>query len=224
MKTCGNYLVRVVLFALVVLVFQAETNPLFAEERWISAAYVKDGAIYTGKKNSKLVVRSGPGTTYDKIDTIANGQKVNTYETRNGWVRISLPDVSGALGSIFAPEDTPSAPVKPVATASTAAPAATAEQQWVDGKYVKEGMVNTGNPAANLAVRSGPGKTFTTVKTVPHGEKVSVYETKNGWVRISPDQKPVSAAAVAKKSNVPKVKPAYILNFSALLLLFLRKK
>lgn len=220
MKKCENYLLRVVLIALAVLVIQAELNPLLAADRWVSAAYVKDGAIYTGRANSKLVVRSGPGTSYDKIDVIANGAKVNTYETRNGWVRISLPDIAPVMKEFFEPAEPETAAKTPVE--APAKPAPPKEEQWVDSKYVVDGMVNTGNPAANLAVRSGPGKSYTTVKTVAHGEKVTVYATKDGWVRISPDAKPV--VAEAKSGTAPKTKPAYLLNFSALLLLLLRKK
>lgn len=40
------------------------------------------------KVSSRLNVRSGPGTNYDKIGTLQNGELVTVYETSGNWSRI----------------------------------------------------------------------------------------------------------------------------------------
>lgn len=40
------------------------------------------------KVSSRLNVRYGPGTNYDKIGTLQNGELVTVYETRGNWSRI----------------------------------------------------------------------------------------------------------------------------------------
>jgi hypothetical protein len=60
------------------------------------------------------------------------------------------------------------------------------EEQWINPTYVKNGMVDTGNASAKLAIRSGPGISYSQVDTLSSGQKVVVLETKNGWVRITP--------------------------------------
>lgn len=40
------------------------------------------------KVSSRLNVRPGPGTNYDKIGTLQNGELVTVYETRGNWSRI----------------------------------------------------------------------------------------------------------------------------------------
>lgn len=228
MKMAKRYISRVALMAVAGLLVLSGISPAFAQEKWVLGTYVKDGAIDTGSPGSKLAVRSGPGTSYERVDAIAHGTKVTEYEKKNGWVRISLPPVeSTALKEFFSTEDpknkTPA--LTPAQTApAQVAPAQVAPAQdamWVDGKYVKNGAVDTGIPSASLAVRSGPGKDYSTVKSLPNGEKVTVYETKDGWVRISPDPKTQKPSVAT--TGAPAV-AANLVNLSALLLLFLRRK
>ena len=85
-------------------------------------------------------------------------------------------------------------------------------EQWVLGKYVKNGKVTTGNPQALLNVRSGPDVSHDAVRTLKDGQPVTVYAAKGDWIRISPDapKPPVAAApkaAAADPASAPAAAP-----------------
>jgi len=46
-------------------------------------------ATKTMYTNVKAVVRMGPSTSAQKVDTLPKGTKVTVYETKNGWSRIA---------------------------------------------------------------------------------------------------------------------------------------
>jgi len=164
------------------LYVRAETT-----ERWINATYVKNGAVDTGNSSATLAVRSGPGLNFSQVDALSSGQRVFSDKTKDGWMRLT----SGGA-SVPAP-----------ASAPVATPQSVATQQWINAAYVKNGAVDTGNSSATLAVRSGPGIDYTQVDSLASGQKVTVLENKNGWVRIAPV---VAVAPVA--SPVIAVTPA----------------
>jgi uncharacterized protein YraI len=181
---------------------QAETT-----ERWINSAYVKNGTVDTGNSSAKLAVRSGPGLNFTQVDSLSFGQKVVSDKTKDGWVRL-IPGSASV-----------SAPV----SASVTTPQNVATQQWINAAYVKNSIVDTGNSSAKLAVRSGPGISHTQVDSLASGQKVTVLENKNGWVRIAPAVAgaPVAAPVVAvtpapvkpaanKSAPVREQKPAFV--------------
>lgn len=63
------------------------------ENRWVWKAYlVNEEPNYKQVKplvNPILNVRSGPGTSYPVIATIASGHRVQVFTTKNGWAKIS---------------------------------------------------------------------------------------------------------------------------------------
>jgi len=70
------------------------------------------------------------------------------------------------------------------------------EERWVDTKYiikVKHGRINA---PGGLNVRVGPAATFTKLSSIPHNEKVTVFEEKDGWSRIDWNEKWVSSEYV----------------------------
>ena len=173
-------------FASSILYVHAETP---ATERWINATYVKNGMVDTGSSSAKLAVRSGPGLNYSQVDSLASGQKVAANKSQNGWIRIT------AVGA-------------PVAEVSPAVPAVATQERWINGAYVKNGVVDTGPSSAKLAVRSGPGMNFGQIDAISSGEKVTSSESKNGWIRIVPSSvvsvtsAPLSTPAPAPASPV----------------------
>lgn len=183
-----------------------------ATERWINSAYVKNGTVDTGNSSAKLAVRSGPGLNFAQVDSLSFGQKVVSDKTKDGWVRLT----SGSA-SVSAP-----------ASASAATPQSVATQQWINAAYVKNSTVDTGNSSAKLAVRSGPGIDYTQVDSLASGQKVTVLENKNGWVRIASvvavtpapvkppvaknpvpvrEEKSAAAAPVARLTSTPVLPP-----------------
>jgi uncharacterized protein YraI len=190
MKKITVHLIRFLIVAGSVLYVQA-AEP--AQEWWINAAYVKDGVVDTGNPSAKLAVRSGPGLTFSQIDALSSGRKVNVLENKNGWVRI--------------PAD--KAPAASAAPAVSKAPAAAkiSTEQWVNAAYVKNGIIDTGRSDAKLAVRTGPGLSNSSIGALSSGQKVTIIEARNGWIRIEP-----AGAAPAKQAAAaaPAVKPARV--------------
>ena len=157
MKKITAFLFQLLLFAGSISCAQTQTP---VQERWIDAAYVKNGSVDTGNSSAKLAVRSGPGKNYSQVGALSSGQQVTSDKVQNGWIRI-------AAGS------------------DSAAPSA-AQEWWINAAYVKNGLVDTGNSSAKLAVRSGPGAEFSQINALSAGQEVTVSENKNGWVRIVP--------------------------------------
>jgi hypothetical protein len=114
---------------------------------------------------------------YGQVGALSFGQRVTAYEKKNEWIRISANSVAAQAPATAAPSS--------------------AQDRWVNASYVKNGAVNTGNSAATLAVRSGPGINFSLVDTLSNGQKVTVVENRNGWIRITP----ATSTAVASASR-----------------------
>lgn len=117
-------------------------------------------------------VRKGAGTGNAIVAKVANGTRVNIYQTTtvgtykwgrisNGWICMDYVKLDSAL------ENTSSGDTD---------------------KTTFTGMVNTGN----LNVRSGPGTGYGKVGSLSYGTKVSVYERTTGagsqWGRIGEDR------------------------------------
>ncbi len=176
-----------------------EKTKVAVQEQWVNATYVKNGAVDTGGSSAKLAVRSGPGINFNQVDALSSGQKVTVLETKNGWSRIGTIAVQ--------PSATTLVEVKavPVLTVNAAANSGS----WVNATYVKSGVVDTGGSSAKLAVRSGPGVSFNQVDALSAGQKVTVLEIKDGWIKIiaQPVATPVVAAPVVQKRPL-KQRPA----------------
>lgn len=57
---------------------------------YVSKTYVKDGKVNGVESGSKLNVRSGPGTSYDKVGELQNGESVKILAEVNGWYAIEF--------------------------------------------------------------------------------------------------------------------------------------
>ena len=129
---------------------------------------------------SGLNVRSGAGTNYPVIRAIPYGAQVTVYEMSNGWARIGSGEWCSAT---YLAEGT--SPSTPVATKT---------------KYVS---VNT-----SLNIRCGAGTNYRAVGSLKNGDKVTVYEEKNGWSRIGDGQWVSSKYLV--DHTVPQTKTMYV--------------
>ncbi|NLZ50044.1 MAG: SH3 domain-containing protein [Clostridiales bacterium] len=109
---------------------------------------------------SKLNVRSGPGTNYDSIHTLWQGNVVTVLEQSNGWYKIQLSNgktgwVSGTYLQVSGTEN----PVK--------------------------SLSNTGTvTASKLNVRSGPDTSYSIIHTLWQGNTIKVIGESNGWYKI----------------------------------------
>ena len=181
----GNALVGKVTNGTKVSIYQTTTVGSYKWGRidsgWICMAYVElDGSsggsdsdeTVSGKVTgaTTLNVRSGPGTSYSRVDFLAKGTKVTIYERTtkagtqwgrigsNRWVCMSYVTLTeGDSGS-----------------------------STTDGDEAKV----TG--ATTLNVRTGPGTSYNRVKYLTKGASITIYEysTTNGqrWGRIGTNQ------------------------------------
>lgn len=117
---------------------------------------------------SVLNVRKGPGTSYKVVGTLSKGAKVTSLGTQsNGWVKISFKGGVAYISGKYA---------KSVNSGSQPAPAPAPKPQGTT-------MYTNAN---SLNVRKGPGTSYATVGSLPHGSKITVLSTEaNGWHKIS---------------------------------------
>ena len=180
----GNALVGKVTNGTKVSIYQTTTVGSYKWGRidsgWICMAYVElDGSsggsdsdeTVSGKVTgaTTLNVRSGPGTSYSRVDSLAKGAKVTIYERTtkagtqwgrigsNRWVCMSYVTLTEGDSS-----------------------------STTDGDKAKV----TG--ATTLNVRTGPGTSYNRVKYLTKGASITIYEysTTNGqrWGRIGTNQ------------------------------------
>ena len=180
----GNALVGKVTNGTKVSIYQTTTVGSYKWGRidsgWICMAYVELDSSSGGSDSDETVsgkvtgattlnVRSGPGTSYSRVDSLAKGAKVTIYERTtkagtqwgrigsNRWVCMSYVTLTeGDSGST------------------------------TDGDEAKV----TG--ATTLNVRTGPGTSYNRVKYLTKGASITIYEysTTNGqrWGRIGTNQ------------------------------------
>ena len=181
----GNALVGKVTNGTKVSIYQTTTVGSYKWGRidsgWICMAYVElDGSsggsdsdeTVSGKVTgaTTLNVRSGPGTSYSRVDSLAKGTKVTIYErtTKAGtqWGRIGSNRWVCMSYVTLTEEDSSSS--------------------TTDGDEAKV----TG--ATTLNVRTGPGTSYNRVKYLTKGASITIYEysTTNGqrWGRIGTNQ------------------------------------
>ena len=124
-----------------------------------------------------LNVRSGAGTTYKIVKTLADKTKVTVYEMTNGWARIGN---NQWVSATYLTEKAPTV----VTTTKT--------------MYV--------NATDGLNVRSGAGTQYRILRALTNGTKVTVYEEKNGWSRIG-DSQWVSSTYLDSRTTTTPSKP-----------------
>lgn len=147
-------------------------------------------ANQTGVVTADLLnVRSGPGTNYDRIDTLANGKKVTLLGASNGWYQISYDGKTGYVSGTYIQVES--------SGGTTPDPTPTPTQ--------KTGVVT----ADVLNVRSGPSTDYSKIDAVYSGKQLTITGEINGWYQVSYDGKSgyVSGEYVAIKNNTPPADP-----------------
>ncbi len=171
----------------------------FSTEKRVSAATT--GTVTA----ASLFVRTGPGTTYDKVTSggetvvLVKGSYVAiSYET-NGWYYITASfsgkRVNGYVSAAYiatngavptgAPSATPTASAKATATPTPAATKkATSTPKPTEGPTITTEVVTSGFPltgnvtAGSLNVRNGAGTSNTKIDSIKLGQKVTITEAK----------------------------------------------
>lgn len=129
-------------------------------------------AASTATTTVALNVRSGPGTSFDVIGTLPEGQKVSTFGTSKGWTRIQFRGAEAYVASKYVQQ-------KPTPIVTTPAP-------------LVPGSLRATTTTVN--VRAGAAASQRLLKVLPTGTKVTltgaaargytqvVLGTRKGWV------------------------------------------
>ena len=121
-------------------------------------------SVQQGKVNvdTKLNVRSGPGTSYSAKGYLTNNTSVTISEILNGWYKISTS--SGITGYCSADYIT-----------------ITGENSDSSSQS-KQGVVKVNT---RLTVRSGPGTSYSAKGYLNNNASVTILETSSGWHKIT---------------------------------------
>ena len=139
-------------------------------------------AAYITGASGGLNVRSGPGTTYDVLASLRNGDDVMIQEALdNGWYRITYVGAGGEEATGYVKSDYVTVKSEPDPT-----PEPTTDPSPSGGE-LKAGATGKITGAPNgLRVRSGPGTTYEHQASLRNGDKVTVVEDAgNGWYQIT---------------------------------------
>ena len=139
-------------------------------------------AAYVTGASGGLNVRSGPGTTYDVLASLRNGDDVMIQEALdNGWYRITYVGAGGEEAAGYVKSDYVAVKTEPDPT-----PEPTTDPNPSGGE-LKAGATGKITGAPNgLRVRSGPGTTYEIQASLRNGDKVTVVEDAgNGWYQIT---------------------------------------
>ena len=129
----------------------------------------------TGKvKASSLNVRSGPGTGYSRIGSLANGATVTILGSSGNWYQINYNGRTGYVSKDYV--TVTSSPIQTPTQAPTQTPTQAPTQTPGQTGTVK---------ASSLNVRSGPGTGYSRIGSLPNGASVTILGTSNGWYQIS---------------------------------------
>ena len=127
---------------------------------------------------STLNVRSGPGTSFDKVATLSSGAPVEIIEELDEWYHIQSDPITGYVSKEYITVEQSAQNSQPSTPPEQAQPDTPSEQPEQDKKTY--GLVS----ASTLNVRSGPDASHEKVGTLSSGAQVEILETLDGWYRI----------------------------------------
>jgi len=117
-----------------------------------------------------LNVRSGPGSSYEKVASLANGSKVTILASENGWYKVDYGN--GKTGYVSADY------VKVSANSSGGSSSGAASSVPANSTGTISGA------GSGLNVRSGPGSSYEKVASLTNGSKVTILASENGWYKV----------------------------------------
>jgi N-acetylmuramoyl-L-alanine amidase len=154
---------------------------------WVSRDFVTvrttapDGPFTARVTVSVLNVRSGPGTTFSRISTVAMDSLLPVLQRQGDWLQVSLPSgqTGWVAGQYTAAVNIPAAPppaAPPVSNIPTTPPA----QPTSPPSSEMTAVVNTDT----LNVRSGPGENFARLATAARNERFPVLQSQGDWLQV----------------------------------------
>lgn len=141
---------------------------------YMSADYLSvTQSTYTDILNTdgfSLNLRSGPGTNYNKVESIPSGAALIITGIQDGWYETSYNGVKGYVSSDY---------VK-LTDDSAEEPSTTEKPVKID---LGSGTPNTNGISLNM--RSGPGTNYDMIDSIPFGATLKITAEENGWYKTS---------------------------------------
>ena len=121
-------------------------------------------------------LRSGPGTSYDAIARLHNGDIVKLLDLSGTWSHVSYNGQEGYVSSslLTSVETATAVPSGQPTVTPTPTPTATSEA----------GRAAVVNCSGSLNVRSAPSTSASKVGTLKRGDNITVLSEENGWAKI----------------------------------------
>ena len=150
-----------------------------------SDGYVKQDFLAVGGKapmktldatvtgGSTINVRSGPGTSYNRIAMVDEGKRIAILNKDGDWYRVSFDGTTGYILSDYVTPDGGGTPANAAGTSS--------KPQTVD-RSVGNATVTGGE---TINVRSGPDTAYSRVTRVSEGKRVTVLDKNGDWYHVS---------------------------------------
>ena len=127
---------------------------------------------------STLNVRSGPGTSFDKVATLSSGAPVEIIEELDKWYHIQADPITGYVSKEYITVEQTAQNPESSTPPEQVQPDTPSDQPDQDKKTY--GLVS----ASSLNVRSGPDSSHPKVSTLSSGAQVEILESLDGWYRI----------------------------------------
>ena len=124
-----------------------------------SGSYVTKGTTVRVTSN-QLNIRKGPGTGYNKVGTLYNGNTAEVLEVQGSWGRIN----QGWICLDYT-------------TGLTAASSSNSYRNISTGSRVQV-------TADSLQIRKGPGANYTAIGALSNGYRATILDVQNGWGKI----------------------------------------
>ena len=143
-----------------------------------------DDTVYV--TGSGVNLRTGPGTTYEVIGSLARGTELKRTGTTNGWSRVIYNDETCYISSALVSTDAPEVPEE--------------EEPASETETEQKNMVVV---VAKANVRSGPGTGYQSLGVLEVGEELETTGTSGSWtiVQYNGEEGYIFSSLVASKGE-----------------------
>jgi len=130
---------------------------------FVSVAYADSSQGVVCLSSGTLNVRSGEGTSFSKVGSLANGVNVTIISTDGDWEHIQCGSIDGYVSGQY---------IKETSTTPTNGNAATYGTRYTSGSVT------------SLNVRSGPGTNYSKIASLNPATPVQVIDKQGDWAEL----------------------------------------
>lgn len=138
------------------------------------------GSAGAGVTTGKVNLRTGPGTSYNKITTLEKKAALTILGETNGWYQVSTGKKTGYVSGKYVKVTAAYSPASSAATIpiTSAAPSAGASAANATEQIV---TAVSGETTKKVNFREGPSASTKKLALLPQGAALSLYRLENGW-------------------------------------------